>query len=475
MAEKRSGKRRRLWLLAPGALLLFVLYFLLGAWLPNLEHRQVSGAFQAWAAEADYTAEQPGNEEVAYLSGNVEAMEYRLAMIEAAEEEIILSTFDFDADTAGKQLLAALLHAAGRGVEVKVLVDGISGWMDLRGNGWFQALAGHENVEIKIYNPINLLLPWQTMYRLHDKYFIVDDRMYLLGGRNSTDLFLGDYSESRNIDSEVFVRRTGVRPGDSLEQLRAYFDQVWSLPECEEYRGGSSARAEGRRTELTELYTQLSGIYPAAFEADYLERADTFPARRISLLSNPVGAENKAPELWCAMTALMEGSGDVLVHTPYVILSREMESDLAGVSESVGAFTLILNDVASGANPWGCVDYLNEKENILATGVTVGEYLGEYSMHTKNVLVDDRLCLVGSFNFDMRSAYLDTELMLVIDSEELNARLRESAREDLEHCRVVSQAGEVLGAQFVPRELGEGKRAGYAVLRRLIRPFRCLL
>lgn len=473
MTARRKGRRSRRWLLVPGALLLFAIYFVLGAWLPNLSHKEVSGEFRAQAARAVYTSERSGGEEVAYLGDNVEAMEFRLAMAEAAEEEIILSTFDFDADPAGKELLAALLHAAGRGVEVKVLVDGLSGWMDLTSSGWFQALAASEHAEIKIYNPINPFLPWRTMYRLHDKYFIVDGEMYLLGGRNSTDLFLGDYSGAQNIDSEVFVRRTG--DGDSVEQLLRYFDRVWNLPECEDYRCDGTGRAGRRAKELAEVYEGLRETYPAAFEPEYLERAETVPANRITLLSNPVEAENKAPELWCAMMELLKGGGDVLVHTPYLILSEEMESDLAGVRGTVGTFTLIFNDVTSGANPWGCVDYLNEKENILATGVTVGEYLGAHSLHTKNVLMDDRLCLVGSFNFDMRSAYLDTELMLVIDSAELNARLREAAGTELDHCRLVSREGETLGPDFEPRALEGSKRFSYAVLRRLIRPFRCLL
>lgn len=135
----------------------------------------------------------------------------------------------------------------------------------------------------------------------------------------------------------------------------------------------------------------------------------------------------------------------------------------------------MLNDVTSGANPFGCVDYLNRKEDLLATGVTLGEYLGEQSLHTKNVLIDDRLCLVGSFNFDMRSAYLDTELMLVIDSPELNAQLRQSAQDTLDRCRLVSQEGEVLGENYVPQALTGGKKALYGLLRQLVKPFRCLL
>ena len=64
---------------------------------------------------------------------------------------------------------------------------------------------------------------------------------------------------------------------------------------------------------------------------------------------------------------------------------------------------MITNDVASGANPWGCTDYLNQKEKIWDTGVKVYELMGEYSSHTKAVLLDSRMSLVGSYNFDMRA------------------------------------------------------------------------
>ena len=91
-------------------------------------------------------------------------------------------------------MMASLLHAADRGVSVRILVDGISGFLDVKRNSWFQALASHENVSIRIYNPINLLKPWNLQARMHDKYVIVDQKMYLLGGRNTTNLFLGEYS-----------------------------------------------------------------------------------------------------------------------------------------------------------------------------------------------------------------------------------------------------------------------------------------
>lgn len=64
------------------------------------------------------------------------------------------------------------------------------------------------------------------------------------------------------------------------------------------------------------------------------------------------------------------------------------------------------------------------KKKILNTGADVYELMNEVPVHTKAVLLDDRLSIVGSYNLDMRSTYLDTELMLVIDSKELNQQIQ---------------------------------------------------
>ena len=102
--------------------------------------------------------------------------------------------------------------------------------------------------------------------------------------------------------------------------------------------------------------------------------------------------------------------------------------------------------------------------------------LGGASLHTKNILVDDRLCIIGSFNFDMRSAYLDTELMVCVDSPALQTALRADTEQEL-LCSVRAQAGteDVPGEHYEPRALTAGKQVLYGILRILIRPFRCLL
>ena len=65
---------------------------------------------------------------------------------EQAEDRVILSTFEFRADNSGKDILAVLLQAADRGVDIKILVDGVAAFLQMDRNEYFQALAAIENV-----------------------------------------------------------------------------------------------------------------------------------------------------------------------------------------------------------------------------------------------------------------------------------------------------------------------------------------
>ncbi|MCX4315141.1 MAG: phospholipase D-like domain-containing protein, partial [Lachnospiraceae bacterium] len=104
------------------------------------------------------------------------------------------------------------------------------------------------------------------------------------------------------------------------------------------------------------------------------------------------------------------------------------------------------------------------------------EFLGAHSNHTKTILIDDRISIVGSYNLDMRSTYLNTELMLVIDCEELNRQYRRQAEEDKGWCKSIAAGEEYqFGTNYQPREFSFFKKIFYAVLRLLIIPIRRLL
>ncbi len=378
------------------------LFFVISLTIPPRFHKQVSQEFlDTLSAPSHVSCAQ----QVLCIDDNVDALLRRLQVMEAAQQELILSAYGMLADESGLDIMASLLHTAERGVRVRILVDGLSEFLDLRGSKPFRALAAVPGVEVRVYNPVSLLKPWRLNYRMHDKYLAADDAVYILGGRNIKNLSLGDYQEKRDHDRDVLVYSTEPGPQDSIHQVRRYFESVWTLETTEPF----SAPETPDETQLELLRRrrgELEQTWPETF-ADPDWEETSLPAAGITLLTNPIQAGNKAPELWTALTHLMEEGSSCVVQTPYLICGSAMYRDLTALTEGGLDLSIITNAVESGANPWGCADYLNQKQRIHQTGAHLYEYLGDHSAHRKTVLIDDRLSLVGSFNFDMRSAYLD--------------------------------------------------------------------
>lgn len=445
----------------------YLLYGVLTAILVPLPQKEAAG--ELWSQYEARLSTDASQERVRSIEDTDSALLWRLQLIESAEREVIFSTFDLRADGSGQDLMAALYGAAQRGVRVRVIVDGLNGFLHLQNSGVLRALAAEENVEVRFYDPIDLLRPWKLNYRLHDKYLIADGEKYILGGRNTNDLFLGSYQEEQNIDRDLLVVSDGGE-GTSVSQLLSYFESVWSQPENRTITGKASSQTDA----LRERDAFLRSGFPEAFAAVDWE-AETTAVARVSLFSGSPLAEDKAPELWDALVRLMAQGDDVLLQTPYIICNHKMYDDLEQLAAS-RQVRVLTNAVENGANPSGCSDYLREKQNILSRGLDVYEVVCGQSLHTKTILIGDDLSVVGSFNADMRSAYLDTELMLVIESEALNAALRQESETYITQSRLaLHDDGTEYGARFEETALPWAKRALYGVLSVVSRPVRHLL
>ena len=240
------------WLgIAPGV---YLLYGVLTAILVPLSQKEATG--ELWSQYEARLSEDASQERVRSIEDTDSALLWRLQLIESAEREVIFSTFDLRADGSGQDLMAALYGAAQRGVRVRVIVDGLNGFLHLQNSGVLRALAAEENVEVRFYDPIDLLRPWKLNYRLHDKYLIADGSKYILGGRNSNDLFLGSYQENQNIDRDVLVVSDGGE-GSSVSQLLTYFESVWSQPEKQTITGKASSQTDA----LQERYAALCAVH----------------------------------------------------------------------------------------------------------------------------------------------------------------------------------------------------------------------
>ena len=482
--------------------------------------RKPDEKFAEMLKQTEFTSDTPGGERIRCIDDNEEALLWRLRMIGAAKKSIVLATFDLRADESGTDLLAALNHAAEKGVEIKLLIDGIYQQLFLNGSKEFQALAARENVEVGVYNPVSPVGIFKLNYRMHDKYVIVDDKMYLLGGRNSNDIFLGDYTTDINVDRDILVCDTTNGKGESLQDLEAYFQQIWNEG-CVKIKGGrkknsseisvleeaaddsegsesnlknpdivnGKSNAENEITDETQerlskyekQYQSLEMRYASLKEKytdieDYSSwQEDTIPANKITLVNNGTHAGPKTPLVLQTIRYLAKNADNVTIQTPYVICNGYMYDTLNEIA-SHAQLKIILNAVEKGSNPWGCTDYLNQKKKILNTGADVYELMNEVPVHTKAVLLDDRLSIVGSYNLDMRSTYLDTELMLVIDSKELNQQIQSTEGTYIEKSKeVLSNGQETEGVQYETKVLNWQKKLFYGVLRIIIRPLRQLL
>lgn len=413
-------------------------------------------------------------ERVCLIDSNEDALSWRLRLIRSAQKEILLSTFDLRADESGTDVLAALWDAAERGVQVQLIVDGINAQLHLSGSATFQAFAGHENVKVKFYNPVRLTRLWTVNYRCHDKYLIIDRQVYLMGGRNTNDLFLGSGENLRqNMDRDVVVYGDGSATA-SINTLLKYFDKIWTLDTNRAF--GTKSETEKRKNASAALTARWDDIEHRGQITPIDWEAETIPANGVAILSGDCTAWNKEPILLNTLTALMqEGERNIVLQTPYIICNGAMYDGLKMAADEI-TVQIITNAPQSGANPWGCADYLNHRKDILESGVSVCEWSGDLSMHTKTILIDDRISLIGSFNWDIRSAYLDTEMMLLVDSSEVNTALREQTDEMICQSKMVEPDGTIIeGDAYIAPEVSTFKKALQSLLRILIRPFRYVL
>ncbi len=448
------------------ALVAVVLLFLvLGATLPYIKHAETEKV-----TGTEYVGESEYGERVRYIRSNIEALKTRLALIREAKSEIILATFEFFDDESGHDIVSALADAACRGVKVKLLIDGYRG-SSLKNNKWLRYLSSIENTEIKLYNPINPLFPWRSQSRMHDKYMIFDETTFIMGGRNTNDRFLGDYGdEKESIDRDILVYTEEPGENASVSILKRYFEGYFSHKHCKVYKYGET----DMRDTVNERYEGLKALYPSAFE-EYDIRSDTYSVGKISLITGSTETGNKKPEVWSKLVSLMSTGENVVIQSPYIMCSKEMEEDLKELSKERNV-DLIINSPLVASNRFGTADYLNNKDEVQSLGMTVCEHIGRVSDHSKTILIDGRISVIGSFNLDMRSTYIDSEIMLVIDSERLNTELRSEISGIYAESRVISPDGSAYeGINYTEPEYDRTKSMSMKLMRLISRPIRFLI
>lgn len=229
--------------------------------------------------------------------------------------------------------------------------------------------------------------------------------------------------------------------------------------------------------ELLEArYQELREKQEGFFDTAYDYTAHTCAANRIRLVSGPIGIYGKEPDIFYTLTELMKQAQErVVIHTPYVVTNDYMNETLTEIVDTVPQVKMVINSVENGDNFVASSDYQYHKKDVVATGISLYEYDGGLSTHGKSLVIDNDLCAVGSYNFDLRSTYMDTELMLVIQSEELTQQLMEYMGDIEKDCRmVVDEKNYVVPDHVTVAKVPFLKRLAWKVVGFLLQPFRVL-
>src|SRR5688572_21704363 len=165
------------------------------------------------------------------LDRNELALRARLALADEAAVSLDVQYFVWQSDASGHLLADRMLHAADRGVTVRILVDdfGVSGK-----GGDVLKLDAHPNIEVRTFNPWStrgnrlgtstefLTRAYELNRRMHNKTFIADGRFAVLGGRNIGDRYFGLYKRFVQDDLDVMAA------GPAARVVAATFDDYWN-------------------------------------------------------------------------------------------------------------------------------------------------------------------------------------------------------------------------------------------------------
>ena len=401
---------------------------------------------RALAAEA---AQHPGLSGIYSLPNGHDAFAARAALAEVAERSIDAQYYIWHDDTAGRLLLQSLRRAADRAVRVRLLLDdNNTGGMD----PVLMALDAHPHIEVRLFNPLmhrkNRLLDYlsdfsRTNRRMHNKSFTVDNQATVVGGRNVGDEYFGAGDGVMFADLDVMAFGAVVTP------VSSDFDRYWSSAST--YPIASIVTDDTERTDI--------GSTPASDEAtqSYLKtlaqsdlvqrlRSGNLPlqwaaARLVS--DDPakgLGLATPAQTLLGQLNQVMDGAQkELTIVSPYFVPTQKGTAHLTGLARRGVPVTILTNALSATDVAAVHAGYAKYRKDLLHAGVQLyelkptatveatghGGLTGSSgaSLHAKTFEVDGRQLFVGSFNMDPRSAALNTEMGLLIDSPELAQRL----------------------------------------------------
>ena len=378
----------------------------------------------------------------------------RIDLIKNAKKSIVMEYFIFNHDLVGKIMIYELLKKAKEGVKVEILVDNFMVAEQLTPHHSSELLK--RGIKIKYYNPLPFIHAVDTNYRNHRKLFMVDDEKFIVGGRNIGDDYF-DLSERYN-----FIDRDALFIGPSAKNARKIFDKFFqseyseivrrppmpTINHLEFLRGSQSQqgrmlqelrakkrrwqeeRAKGKsflRLSDDEIHT-VKSLYKIGKEA-YAKEFEG-ECNEVELISDAplVGPEHDKKRIarHFIYQYLKNAKSKINIDSPYFILNDELINIVSDQLSKGTEVSVLTNGIySSDALPVAAV-FNHYLKSWIEKGMNPSVYSGKsmhdessyvsaevahsrWGTHSKTLSIDDELSVIGSFNFDPRSAVFSME------------------------------------------------------------------
>jgi cardiolipin synthase len=336
------------------------------------------------------------NQVIFHENGRI-ALDALLTLLKSARYRIDMAVFILSGDAIGKEILSLLERRAAQGVKVRLLLDGVGSFELPKTHLVSLCSAG---VEVAWFNPVlHRPLSSRTNLRNHRKIIVADDEVVWSGGRNLAMEYIGPHCPG-----ECWVDLSFTHRGDSVSTYCGIFEADWCF--------ANDIRLEEER------------------EYHSSESENVGKSRMQVVPSGPDVADD--PVYAAILTACYKANSRILIVTPYYVPDGGLQEAL-----KLAIFRGVQVDMV-----------LPEKSNHRLADIARRRYLRELDaagaklwffsdamIHAKLLLVDNSFAMTGSANLDIRSLFLNCEVMTCFyGAEEVNW-LMEWAEEILSQSR----------------------------------------
>jgi len=394
--------------------------------------------------------QHPGESGFYLLVDGIHSLASRIILAERAERSIDTQYYLISKDMVGYAFVHVLLRAADRGVRVRLLLD------DIQTQGYDEGIAAldaHPNIEVRVFNPFarrnwrffdGLTDFSRVNRRMHNKSFTVDNQVTLIGGRNMASEYFGANNDEDFGDLDV----AGVGP--VVDEVSSMFDIYWNHRVAVPVAGFTQvpkdpqAALQALRERIAESHQELlQSAYAEALGTKVTEIFGSDGSRLTWAQSrlvydSPDKAKKhlakSAPSIVTSLSQSIETAEEQLVLvSPYFVPTKRGVKRLAELQARGVEVIVVTNSLAANNQPIVHGAYAKSRKDLLRAGIQLYEVSADAAsgmgavpigakkgtLHAKAFVVDDRELFIGSFNFDPRSAYINTELGVIIESQEM--------------------------------------------------------